>query len=77
MDAVTRNADRCYDEVRAQEDLCLRTQLTKLLRQRERLAPVRLEMQGEAPALREPAHVMKTGGIKHVSPYRSGYQDTY
>ena len=23
------------------------------------------------------AHVMKTGGIKHVSPYRSGYQDTY
>ena len=50
--SVTRNADLSYDEAMDQEDLDLRTQMTKLLRQRERLAPVRLEMQGEAPALR-------------------------
>ena len=49
--SVTRNADLSYDEAMDQEDLDLRTQMTKLLRQRERLAPVRLEMQGEAPAL--------------------------
>ena len=46
--SVTRNADLSYDEAMDQEDLDLRTQMTKLLRQRERL-----EMQGEAPALRE------------------------
>ena len=49
--SVTRNADISYDEAMDQEDLDLRAQMTKLLRQRERLAPVRLEMQGEAPAL--------------------------
>ena len=51
--SVTRNADISYDEAMDQEDLDLRAQMTKLLRRRERLAPVRLEMQGEAPALRE------------------------
>ena len=51
MVSVTRNADISYDEAMDQEDLDLRAQMTKLLRQRERLAPVRLEMQGEAPAL--------------------------
>ena len=50
--SVTRNADLSYDEAMDQEDLDMRTQMSKLLRQRERLAPVRLEMQGEAPALR-------------------------
>ena len=44
--SVTRNADISYDEAMDQEDLDLRAQMTKLLRQRERLAPVRLEMQG-------------------------------
>ena len=51
--SVTRNADLSYDEAMDQEDLDRRAQIAKLLRQRERLAPVRLEMQGEAPALRE------------------------
>ena len=51
--SVTRNADLSYDEAMDQEDLDQRVQMTKLLRQRERLAPVRLEVQGEAPALRE------------------------
>ena len=50
---VTRNADISYDEAMDEEDLDLRAQMTRLLRRRERLAPVRLEMQGEAPALRE------------------------
>ena len=50
--SVTRNADISYDEAMDEEDLDLRDQMTKLLRQRERLAPVRLEMQGEAPVLR-------------------------
>ena len=46
--SVTRNADISYDEAMDQEDLDLRAQMTKLLRQRERLAPVRLEIQGAA-----------------------------
>lgn len=50
--AVTRNADIAYDERFDEEDLDLRSHMTRLLRRRERLAPVRLEMQGEAPALR-------------------------
>lgn len=37
--SVTRNADISYDEAMDQEDLDLRAQMTKLLRQRERLAP--------------------------------------
>lgn len=49
--AVTRNADISYDEKFDEEDLDLRTQMRKLLRQRERIAPVRLELQGEAPNL--------------------------
>ena len=51
--SVTRNADLSYDEAMDQEDLDQRAQMAKLLRRRERLAPVRLEMQGEAPVLRE------------------------
>ena len=50
--AVTRNADISYDEIFDEEDLDLRSHMAKLIRQRDRLAPVRLEMQGEAPALR-------------------------
>ena len=53
MVSVTRNADLSYDEAMDQEDLDQRAQMAKLLRRRERLAPVRLEMQGEAPVLRE------------------------
>ncbi len=51
--AVTRNADISYDEKYDEEDMDLRSQMTKLLRERERLAPVRLEMQGGAPNLRD------------------------
>ena len=51
--AVTRNADISYDERFDQEDLDMRSHMSQLLRQRERLSPVRLEMQGEAPGLRE------------------------
>lgn len=50
MVAVTRNADISYDERFDQEDLDMRSHMSQLLRQRERLSPVRLEMQGEAPA---------------------------
>lgn len=51
--AVTRNADISYDEKFDEEDVDFCTQLTKLLQQRDRLAPVRLEMQGEAPNLQQ------------------------
>ena len=51
--SVTRNADISYDEAMDEDDLDLRTQMTKLLHRRERLAPVRLEMQGTAPALEQ------------------------
>lgn len=51
--SVTRNADIAYDERFDEEDLDLRSHMTRLLRRRERLAPVRLEMQGQAPRLRE------------------------
>ncbi len=50
--SVTRNADISYDDEKFDEATPdLRSQMVKLLRQRERLAPVRLEMQGEAPRL--------------------------
>ncbi|WP_295581266.1 polyphosphate kinase 1 [uncultured Oscillibacter sp.] len=51
--AVTRNADISFDERFDEEDLDLRSHMARLLRQRDRLAPVRLEMQGEAPRLLE------------------------
>ena len=51
--SVTRNADISYDEAMDEDDLDLRTQMTKLLHRRERLAPVRLEMQGTAPSLEQ------------------------
>ena len=52
--SVTRNADLSYDEEKFDEDNPdFRTHISKLLRQRDRLAPVRLEMQGDAPALRK------------------------
>ena len=51
--SVTRNADISYDDDKFDEDyIDFRTHMAKLLRQRERLAPVRLEMQGDAPILR-------------------------
>ncbi len=50
--AVTRNADISFDDEKFDEDNPdYRTQMTKLLRQRDKLAPVRLECQGEAPKL--------------------------
>ncbi len=52
--SVTRNADLSYDEEKFDEDNPdFRSHISKLLRQRDRLAPVRLEMQGDAPALRD------------------------
>ena len=50
--SVTRNADISYDEDKFDDDSPdLRSHMTKLLRMRERLAPVRLELQGSAPEL--------------------------
>lgn len=52
---VTRNADISYDDGDEFEDdrLDFRSQMMKLLRKRENLAPVRLEMQGNAPTLQK------------------------
>ncbi len=50
--AVTRNADISLDEEKFDEDNPdFLNYMAKLLRKRERLAPVRLEVQGEAPRL--------------------------
>ena len=50
--SVTRNADISYDEEKFDEDsLDFRKHMSKLLRRRERLTPVRLEMQGAAETL--------------------------
>ena len=52
--SVTRNADLSYDEEKFDEDNPdFRSHMSKLLRLRDRLAPVRLEMQGEMPTLRQ------------------------
>ena len=52
--AVTRNADISYDEEKFDEDAPdFREHMVKLLRKRDHLAPVRLEMQGEARHLKE------------------------
>lgn len=52
--SVTRNADISYDDDKFDEANTpdLRSHMVKLLRLRERLAPVRLEIQGEAVGLR-------------------------
>ena len=51
--AVTRNADISYDEEKFDEDAPdFREHMVKLLRKRDHLAPVRLEMQGEARKLK-------------------------
>lgn len=51
--SVTRNADISYDDDKFDEDyLDLRNHMARLIRQREKLAPVRLEMQSDAPKLR-------------------------
>lgn len=51
--SVTRNADISYDEDKFDEDCVdFPSHMTKLLRQRERLSPVRLEMQGKSTQLR-------------------------
>ncbi len=51
--SVTRNADISYDEEKFDEDSPdVLEHMSKLLRQRERLVPVRLEMQGEAEQLK-------------------------
>lgn len=50
--SVTRNADISYDDEKFDDDNPdFRSHMTKLLRIRERLSPVRLEAQGEAPEL--------------------------
>ncbi len=50
--SVTRNADISYDEEKFDDDgPDFRSHMTKLLRLRERLSPVRLESQGDAPEL--------------------------
>ena len=52
--SVTRNADISYDDDKFDESAPdFRSAMVKLLRRRERLAPVRLEMQGEAPQLQQ------------------------
>ena len=51
--SVTRNADISYEERYDDEEVDLRSHMAKLIRQRDRLAPVRLELQGRAPALEE------------------------
>lgn len=51
--SVTRNADISYDERYDDEELDLRSHMAKLIRQRDRLSPVRLEVQGSAPSLEE------------------------
>lgn len=51
---MTRNADLCYDDDKFDEDNPdFRNHMSKLLKLRARLAPIRLEMQGEAPTLRQ------------------------
>lgn len=52
---VTRNADIRYDDEDDIEDdtVDFRSQMAKLLRKREHLAPVRLEMQGESAGLQK------------------------
>lgn len=51
--AVTRNADFSYDEKFDDDTEDYRRHMAKLLKIRDKLAPVRLEIQGEAPALKE------------------------
>ncbi len=52
--SVTRNADLSYDEEKFDDDIPdFRKHMEKLLKLRERLAPVRLEMQGFAPRLQQ------------------------
>ena len=59
--AVTRNADISLDEEKFDEDNPdILNYMAKLLRKRERLAPVRLEVQGEAPRLTK----MLSGSLK-------------
>lgn len=50
--SVTRNADFSYDEKFDDDTADYRDHMAKLLKIRDKLAPVRLEMQGEAPALK-------------------------
>lgn len=49
--SVTRNADIYYEERYDDEEVDLRSQMARIIRQRDRLAPVRLELQGNAPGL--------------------------
>lgn len=52
--SVTRNADISYDDEKFDEDNPdFRNYMKKLLKRRERLNPVRLEMQGKAPILKK------------------------
>jgi polyphosphate kinase len=50
--AVTRNADISYDENFDEDGPDLRSHMAKLIKQRERLRAVRLEIQGDAPGLK-------------------------
>ena len=59
--SVTRNADISLDEEKFDEDNPdFLTYMSRLLRKRERLGPVRLELQGEAPQLAK----MLAGSLK-------------
>ena len=49
--SVTRNADISLDEERYDDDDDYLTYMSRLLKKRDRLAPVRLEVQGKAPNL--------------------------
>ena len=49
--SVTRNADISYDEKFGDDNIDYRNYMEKLLKIRDKLAPVRLEIQGNAPAL--------------------------
>ncbi len=60
--SVTRNADISFDEDKFDDDPehDMRDHMAKLLKQRDKLAPVRLEVQGRAPKLtRLLAHTLK------------------
>lgn len=67
--SVTRNADISYEERYDDEELDLRSHMSKLIRQRDRLAPVRLELQGKAPALE--AALLHRLGLKPAQSFVS------
>lgn len=76
--SVTRNADISMDEEKFDEDAYdYRTHMSSLLKKRDRLAPVRLEIQGQKSPLAE--HLAKRLGLSEnqifysVCPLKTGY----